>query len=261
MKYRLDKILIDRKLVLSREKAKANILAGNVLVDNLPITKVGFLVSENAEIRIKKEDKYVSRGGIKLESALENLSIKVDNLVVLDIGSSTGGFTDCLLQHGAKLVYSVDVGTNQIDYKLRINPQVIVLENLNAKMLSNKHFNHNINLAVIDVSFISLSKVLLPIVSILTDKIILALVKPQFEVGKDINNFKGVVRSSEHHLMALNDVNNYAKSLGLYAKSACFSPIKGPKGNIEFFILWTNEEIEQEINFKSIVEEAHSNLS
>ncbi len=260
MKYRLDQLIAERKLVPSREKARANIMAGNVLVNNVVITKAGYQVDEKADIRLKKEDKYVSRGGTKLEKALIQFNLDVQNQSILDVGSSTGGFTDCLLQHGAKMIYSVDVGYNQLDYRLRTNPQVIVIENFNARNLSPDLFQHPLDLAVIDVSFISLNKILQPVLSVLAQKRIIALIKPQFEVGNTISNFKGIVKQPEHHLQALNQVHDYAQSLGLFVKSATYSPIKGPKGNIEFFIQWTDKTNDNDVDLSNIVEQAHNFL-
>ncbi len=261
MKFRLDSLLVLRNIVNSREKAKGHILAGDVIVNNRVITKPGIKVDDSVNIRFRSVKKYVSRGGYKLEQALSYFSLDVKNLVTVDIGSSTGGFTDCLIQNGARLVYSIDVGFNQIDYKFRVHPRVIVLEKVNAKNLTGDMFNHPIQLAVVDVSFISLTKVLEPIFNSIYDKRIIALVKPQFEVGQDISNFKGIVKQSIYHINALEKVNIYANSLGLYTYSAIHSPIKGPKGNIEFLIYLTDQKPPVNIDFKLIVDMAHKHLA
>ncbi len=260
MKYRLDQLLYRKQLTPSREKARGHILAGNVLVNDEVITKVGCLVDEGVSLRLKANERYVSRGGLKLEKALKTFSIDVNDLVVLDVGSSTGGFTDCLLQQGVQWVYSVDVGYNQLDYRLRNHDQVIVMEKLNAKNLHPGLFDKPINLAVIDVSFISLTKILSSVLSVLKDKEIIALIKPQFEVGKQIAGFKGVIRFAEDHLKALHLVNDYALTLGLFIQSLTYSPIKGPKGNMEFLIHWSDHRSNEIIDFKSVVNEAHQGL-
>ncbi len=261
MKYRLDQLLYRKHLTPSREKARGHILAGNVLVNDEVITKVGYLVDEDVSLRLKVNERYVSRGGLKLEKAIESFSIDINDLIALDVGASTGGFTDCLLQHGAQQVYSVDVGYNQLDYRLRNHEKVVVMEKLNAKNLDSNLFDKPISLAVIDVSFISLTKILSSVLSVLRDKEVIALVKPQFEVGKEISGFKGVIRLVEDHLKALHLVNNYALSIGLFIQSLTYSPIKGPKGNIEFLIHWSDNESSETIDFKSIVDGAHQELS
>ncbi|GMT48539.1 MAG: TlyA family rRNA (cytidine-2'-O)-methyltransferase [bacterium] len=260
-KYRLDQLLYRKQLTPSREKARGHILAGNVLINDEVITKVGCLVDENVSLRLKVNERYVSRGGLKLEKAIQTFSIDVNGLIALDVGSSTGGFTDCLLQHGVQQVYSVDVGYNQLDYHLRNHDQVIVMEKLNAKNLDSKLFDKAINLAVIDVSFISLTRILSSVLSVLKDKEIIALIKPQFEVGRQISGFKGVVRLAEDHLKALHLVNDYALSIGLFTQSLTYSPMKGPKGNMEFLIHWSDHESKKLMDFKSLVNEAHQGLS
>ena len=261
MKSRLDQLLVEKSFYSSREKAKRHIMAGDVLVDNKVITKAGLMIDAESNIRIKESDRYVSRGGYKLEKALNSFSVDVHQLNILDVGSSTGGFTDCLLQNKANFVYSVDVGYNQLDYKLRNHDQVKVLENLNAKNLAPDLFEHPLHLAVIDVSFISLTKILEPVLKVLSEKKIIALVKPQFEVGQDIPHFKGIVKSVEHHLLALKQVDDFAQSIGLFAQSVTYSPIKGPKGNMEFLIYWSDSGNDEQFDFDEIVKEAHEKLS
>jgi len=260
MKYRLDKLLLMRNLVSSREKAKGYIMAGDVLVNREVITKVGAIVDESASIEIRRQAKYVSRGGLKLEKALESFSIDVSGFTLLDVGSSTGGFTDCLLQHGAEFVYSLDVGYNQLDYSLRNHPQVSVMEKVNVREIEQAMFDRGIDMAVIDVSFISLTKVLKPVYETVSHKRILTLVKPQFELGNDIPGFKGVVRQPHHQVLALERVGETAKLLGLTAHDATWSPVKGPKGNIEFLLYWAEGDCDKIISFESLVEEAHHEL-
>ena len=202
MKKRLDVLIFEKGLSASREKARALILSGNVLVNNFPKTKCGEKFNEDCKIKIKEKLPYVSRGGTKLIKALDTFSFDPKGMICVDIGSSTGGFTDVLLQKGAEKVYSVDVGTNQLAYSLRQNKRVIVMEKTNAKTLTTDMFKDDLNLAVIDVSFISLSSILEPVKNILNSKNIIALVKPQFEVGKLVKGFKGVVKNKEHWLMA-----------------------------------------------------------
>ncbi len=260
MKYRLDQLLSRKHLTPSREKARGHILAGNVLVNDEVITKVGYLVDENVSLRLKVNERYVSRGGLKLEKALKTFSIDVKDQIVLDVGASTGGFTDCLLQHDVQWVYSVDVGYNQLDYRLRNHQQVTVMEKLNAKNLHPDLFDKPINLTVIDVSFISLTKVLSFVLSVLKDREIIALIKPQFEVGEQITGFKGVVKKAEDHLKALHLVNDYALSIGLFTQSLTYSPIKGPKGNREFLIHWSDRKSKEVIDFKAVIDQAHQEL-
>jgi 23S rRNA (cytidine1920-2'-O)/16S rRNA (cytidine1409-2'-O)-methyltransferase len=260
MKLRLDSLLALRNIFDSREKAKGHILAGNIVVNNKVLTKPGMKVDDSVTIHLKNVKKYVSRGGYKLEQALKLFPIDVKGLVTVDIGASTGGFTDCLIQNGAKLVYSVDVGFNQIDYKLRVHPRVVVLENFNAKSLTKEVFDYPIQLAVVDLSFISLTKVLEPIILSINDKRIVALVKPQFEVGQEVSNFKGVVKHNKDHIKALEKVSLYANSIGLYVNSVTYSPIKGPKGNIEFLIYLTDQKLSINIDFKLTVDIAHKHL-
>ena len=242
MKKRLDVILVDKGIVESREKAQALILSANVLVNEKPITKCGQQVDENVDIRIKEKIPYVSRGGLKLEKALEVFKVNPQGLVCIDVGSSTGGFTDVLLKRGAVKVFAVDVGTNQLAYTLRKDPRVISMEKVNARALKKEMFEAEIDLAVIDVSFISLTLILESVKSVLRNKQMVALVKPQFEVGESIDGFKGVVKEKEDMFNAIEKCIVFAETIGLYCKSACVSPIKGPKGNTEFFIYLTEEK-------------------
>ncbi|HXG51328.1 MAG TPA: TlyA family RNA methyltransferase [candidate division Zixibacteria bacterium] len=234
---RLDKLLVQRRLVASREEARGLILAGEVLVDRRPITKAGALVDRGAEIRLKERSPYVSRGGVKLERALAVFGISVAGRIVLDVGASTGGFTDCLLAHGASRVYAVDVGYGQLDWKLRNDPRVVVLEKRNVRYLRPADLPSPADLATIDVSFISLRLVLPAVRALLAPPgEIVALIKPQFEVGKGKVGKGGVVRSAEEHARVIEEIKTAAAALDLETLGVVESPLLGPKGNREFFI-------------------------
>ncbi len=235
---RLDKLLVERGLVASREEGRGRILAGEVLVDDQPLAKAGSLVDSNALIRMKgKSLPYVSRGGVKLEKALQEFSIEVSDKVVLDVGASTGGFSDCLLAHGARRVYAVDVGYGQLDWKLRNDPRVVVLEKRNIRYLEGEELSDPPQIATIDVSFISLRLVLPKVRKLLTPYgEIVALIKPQFEVGKGKVGKGGVVRSGEEHRRVIEEIKEAAVALKLEVRGVTESPLLGPKGNREFFI-------------------------
>ena len=237
-KRRLDLILVEKKLVRSRQRAQALIMAGKVLVNNRTVDKPGALVSGDNDIVIKGEDiSYVSRGGIKLEKALKSFQINVDGLVCLDVGASTGGFTDCLLQHGASRIFAVDVGYGQLAWKLRQDERVVVIERTNIRHMPLEALPYPIDLATIDVSFISLKIVVPSILKFMKkDADILALIKPQFEVGKGKVGKGGVVRDPALHDEVIKDLSNFFTKIGLLCKSVIPSPILGPKGNREFII-------------------------
>jgi len=237
-KERLDKLLHTKGLAQSREQAKRLILAGLVIVNEQKVDKVGTVVAEDAEIRIlRQEHPYVGRGGVKLEKALQAFQIDPTGKIAIDIGASTGGFTDCLLQHGAQKVYAVDVGYGQLAWKLVTDPRVISLERTNARYLSPDNFPEQMDLATIDLAFISLTKVLLPVSSLLKPQAaVIALVKPQFEVGKGEVGKGGIVKSTEKHQQVLRHISEYARSIGLTVESVIESPIKGADGNTEFLM-------------------------
>ncbi len=237
-RIRIDKLLVERGLVPSRERARALIMAGKVLVDDTPVTKAGAVVSMDAEIRLKGEDcPFVSRGGLKLEGALDDLSIEVAQRTILDVGASTGGFTDVCLQRGAATSYAVDVGTNQLDYRLRVDERVLCLEQTNARYLTGDMLPGPADLAVIDVSFISVTKILGPVESCLVPGgEILVMVKPQFEVGREKVGKGGVVRDKEAAEEAIATVIDLATGLGLEMIGRANARIKGPKGNQEVFV-------------------------
>jgi len=235
---RLDKLLVERGLVASREEGRRRILAGEVLVDDRPFAKAGSLIDADSPIRLRgKALPYASRGGVKLEGALKHFRIDVKDKIVLDAGASTGGFTDCLLAFGARRVYAVDVGYGQLDWKLRNDPRVVVLEKTNIRYLEAGRLPEPPEFAAIDVSFISLRLVLPQVRSLLISKgEIVALIKPQFEVGKGKVGKGGVVRRPEEHDRVIEEIKQAAGALDLEVVGVAESPLVGPKGNKEFFI-------------------------
>jgi 23S rRNA (cytidine1920-2'-O)/16S rRNA (cytidine1409-2'-O)-methyltransferase len=235
-KVRLDKLLFERGLVESREKAKALILAGNVLVNKQVVDKAGSIVKFNDSVSLKARLRYVSRGGLKLEKALHEFNIDVRDAIAMDVGASTGGFTDCLLQNGVRKVYAIDVGYGQFDIKLRNDERVVLLEKTNIRHLEKEKVSDAINIAVIDVSFISLLKVIPKVMEFLNEPAeIIALVKPQFEVGrKDVG--KGVVKDEEKRRAAVGRIKSASEKMGLTVAGVTESPVKGPKGNVEYLI-------------------------
>jgi 23S rRNA (cytidine1920-2'-O)/16S rRNA (cytidine1409-2'-O)-methyltransferase len=240
---RVDKILVERGLADSRTKAQAMIMAGVVLANEQKVNKPSDLILTTAEIRIKGVDdpaaRYVGRGGVKLEKALREFAIDVTDFNCLDVGASTGGFTDCLLQHGAKHVVAVDVGHNQIDWRLRSDSRVEVREGINARYLKAEDFPTQFDLVVMDVSFISVTKVLPAIVELVKNSgSVIVLIKPQFEVGRGEVGKGGIVRDPEKHALVISQVNQAATELGLKAAKVIESPIRGADGNIEFLALY-----------------------
>ena len=240
---RIDKLLVERGLVDSRTKAQALIMAGAVLVSEQRVDKPSELVELEAHVRIKGANDpnklYVSRGGIKLEAALREFAVGVDGLVCLDVGSSTGGFTDCLLQHVAHRVVAVDVGHNQLDWRLRNDARVEVSEGVNARYLSTEDFAERFDLIVMDVAFISATKVLPAVKSLLKSKgSLIVLIKPQFEVGRGEVGKGGIVREPEKHRRVIAEVNSAAEELGLKVSGLIESPIHGADGNVEFLALY-----------------------
>ncbi|MBI1870123.1 MAG: TlyA family RNA methyltransferase [Chlamydiae bacterium] len=236
-KHRIDQILVQRSFFESRTDAQKAVLAGFVKASSQIVKKSNQLFDLDIPIEILQKKKYVSRGGDKLEAALHEFQINPEGDIALDVGSSTGGFTDCLLQKGAKKVYAVDVGHDQFHYELRKNPKVIVLEKVNARYLEKKDFPEKFNLITIDVSFISLEKILPAVLPLLAPGgKILTLVKPQFEVGQECVGKGGVVRSQQDRLDAVQKVRDFSKTLPLEDLGMFQSPLKGPAGNIEYFI-------------------------
>jgi 23S rRNA (cytidine1920-2'-O)/16S rRNA (cytidine1409-2'-O)-methyltransferase len=236
-RVRLDKLLVDKALLPSREKATRSILAGEVLVDGRRIDKAGALVEPAAEIEIRGRSPYVSRGGEKLAHALDEFGVSIRGRICIDVGASTGGFTDCLLQRGATRVYAVDVGTGQLDDKLRRDNRVVVMEHTNARGLDPRIFGDKPSLAVVDVAFISLEKVLPAIFGVLErGGETIALVKPQFEAGRAAVGKGGVVRDPAEHRAVVTRVARYSILRGWHVLGVTASPLRGPKGNREFFL-------------------------
>lgn len=237
-KERLDMLLVRRALAESREKAKRIIMAGNVFVNDQREDKAGSLFPEDVRIDIKGTPmKYVSRGGYKLEKAVELWEVPLHGKICMDVGSSTGGFTDCMLQNGAKKVYAVDVGTNQLAWKLRQDERVISMEKTNIRYVTHEEVPEDIAFSSIDVAFISLTKVLMPVKNLLgLGGRVVCLVKPQFEAGREKVGKKGVVRDKDVHLDVICEVMSYAVSIGFGILALDFSPIKGPEGNIEYLL-------------------------
>ena len=238
-KHRLDLRLVEKGLVKSRQRARALIMAGKVLVNGRPIDKCGFFVSADDMLELRGEDiPYVSRGGLKLEAALHHFELNIVGSVCMDVGASTGGFSDCLLQRGAERVYAVDVGYGQMAWKLRQDPRVVVIERTNVRHMPADRIPDPVDLVTIDVSFISLKIVVPAILRFMKpDASILALIKPQFEVGKGQVGKGGVVRQPELHQQVIMELSDFFAAIKLSAEPVYLSPLLGPKGNREFFIL------------------------
>ena len=238
MKERLDVLLVKRNLASSREKAKAIIMSGNVFVDGQREDKAGTSFSEEVKIEVRGHAlPYVSRGGLKLEKAMKNFDVSMEGKVCTDVGSSTGGFTDCMLQNGAVKVFAIDVGHGQLDWKLRQDERVVCMEKTNIRYVQPEDLGEPIDFSSIDVSFISLTKVLLPIRNYLKENgEIVALIKPQFEAGREKVGKKGVVREKSTPIEVIEKVTDYAVSIGFEVAALEFSPIKGPEGNIEYLV-------------------------
>ena len=235
-KERLDVLLVKRGLAESREKAKAIIMTGNVFVEEQREDKAGSTFAEDAQIRIKGTPmKYVSRGGYKLEKAMELWHVPLQDKLCMDVGSSTGGFTDCMLQNGAVKVYAIDVGTNQLAWKLRQDERVVSMEKTNIRYVTPEDIADPIDFSSIDVAFISLTKVLIPVWNLLKNGgRVVCLVKPQFEAGREKVGKKGVVRDKKVHEEVVCHIMTYALSMGFEILGLSYSPIKGPEGNIEY---------------------------
>lgn len=267
MKERLDVLLVNRNLAESREKAKAIIMSGIVYVDGQKEDKAGASFSDTSRIEVRGATlKYVSRGGLKLEKAMTHFGVELAGKVCMDVGSSTGGFTDCMLQNGAVKVYAVDVGHGQLAWKLRNDERVVCMEKTNIRYVTSKDIEDRIEFASVDVSFISLTKVLGPLKNLLKeDAQIVCLIKPQFEAGREKVGKKGVVREKSVHIEVIEAVVGYAVSIGFAVLNLEFSPIKGPEGNIEYLLYLQNCPKEASfaptlIQLENIVEEAHKSL-
>ncbi len=265
-KERLDVLLVKRGLVETREKAKTTLMAGLVLVNGQKIDKAGTMVKEDAELRVLGDAlPYVSRGGLKLEKAMETFDISMEGKVAADIGASTGGFTDCALQRGAVKVFAIDVGYGQLAWKLRSDPRVVNMERTNIRYVRPEDIGELLDFASIDVAFISLTKVLEPARALLkaTGEIV-ALIKPQFEAGRGNVGKKGVVRDPEIHREVIRAVIDYSREIGFIPKGLTFSPIKGPEGNIEYLVHLaqsgeTADTVTEE-KIDEVVDEAHKTL-
>ena len=267
MKERLDVLLVNRKLADSREKAKAIIMSGIVYVNGQKEDKAGSMFDVYAGIEVRGSTlKYVSRGGLKLEKAMENFPIELNNKICMDVGSSTGGFTDCMLQNGAVKVYSVDVGHGQLDWKLRNDERVVCMEKTNIRYVTPEDIEEPVDFSSIDVSFISLTKVLLPVRNLLSqDGQIVCLIKPQFEAGREKVGKKGVVRDPAVHKEVIEKVIVFAKEQYLQPLALDFSPIKGPEGNIEYLLYLQKkpegtEMTDGDMDVDAVVGQAHGTL-
>ncbi|MGI6011705.1 MAG: TlyA family RNA methyltransferase [Ruminococcus sp.] len=267
MKERLDVLMVKRNLAPSREKAKAVIMSGNVFVEGQKEDKAGSMFPDTVKITVREyEMPYVSRGGLKLEKAMKEFTVSLQDKICMDVGASTGGFTDCMLKNGAAKVYAVDVGHGQLDWKLRNNEQVVCMERTNIRYVQPEDIGEKIQFASIDVSFISLTKVLQPVKELLEEEgEIVCLIKPQFEAGREKVGKKGVVRDAKVHHEVIVKVMEYAQSIGFTALHLDFSPIKGPEGNIEY-LLHLKKDVEGDKvktdvpDVSQVVQRAHQQL-
>ena len=268
MKERLDVLLVKKNLAESREKAKALIMSGIVYVNGQKEDKAGTTFDETAPIEVRGNTlKYVSRGGLKLEKAMTHFGVELKGKICMDVGASTGGFTDCMLQNGAVKVYSIDVGYGQLDWKLRNDPRVVCMEKTNIRYVVPEDLEGPADFSSIDVSFISLTKVLLPVRNLLTEEgEIVCLIKPQFEAGREKVGKKGVVRDPAVHQEVIEKVRDYAMSISMEPCHLSFSPIKGPEGNIEYLLhLKKHPEGIQvsdslQVSVEEVVSQAHGQL-
>ena len=262
MKERLDIFLTEKNFFDSRSRAQAMIMAGKVLVNGQKIDKAGTLIPIDAQIKILGEQMpFVSRGGLKLQKALDVFKIILSGKIAADVGASTGGFTDCMLQHGAKKVYAIDVGYGQLAWKLRSNVQVVNMERTNIRNVTRKDFLDDLDFISIDVAFISLEKVLPVVYDLLKDSgEVVALIKPQFEAGRELVGKKGVVKDKKIHVAVIEKILNFATSLGFGVCGLDFSPVKGPEGNIEYLAHLTKNFSVADVEILSVVNSAHETL-
>ena len=267
MKERLDVLLVQRGMAASREKAKAMIMAGEILVDGEREDKAGSMFPDTVTITQKGRPlPYVSRGGLKLEKAMTHFGLDLTGKICMDVGASTGGFTDCMLQNGAVKVYAVDVGHGQLDWKLRNDERVVCMERTNIRYVTPEDIQEPVQFVSIDVSFISLTKVLLPVRNLMEEGAeMTALIKPQFEAGREKVGKKGVVRDPAVHLEVIQTVISYAKSICFGVRHLEFSPIKGPEGNIEYLVHLVKlpegtVEEEMQVSPEEVVRQAHETL-
>lgn len=263
-KERLDVLLVKRAIAESREKAKAMIMSGVVFVKGQREDKAGTSFDESVEIEIRGTTlKYVSRGGLKLEKAMEVFPLELSGCVCMDIGSSTGGFTDCMLQNGASRVYAIDVGHGQLAWKLRNDERVVCMEKTNFRYVTKEQIGEEIDFASCDVSFISLSKILPVAYELLKPEgRMVCLIKPQFEAGREKVGKKGVVRDPKVHTEVVEMVTGFARTFGFYVSGLSFSPVKGPEGNIEYlmYLKKQSETENEDYDIEALVAEAHESL-
>lgn len=265
MKERLDVLLVKRNLAESREKAKAVIMSGIVYVEGQKEDKAGTTFDESANIEVRGHTlKYVSRGGLKLEKAMSHFGVMLEGKTCMDVGSSTGGFTDCMLQNGAVKVYSVDVGYGQFAWKLRQDPRVVCMEKTNIRYVTPADIDDVLDFASVDVSFISLTKVLIPARELLRDGgEMVCLIKPQFEAGREKVGKKGVVRDKAVHEEVVEQIIEFASQNGFFVKNLEYSPVKGPEGNIEYLVYIRKDEtggVDAAVDIKAVVDAAHGEL-
>ena len=262
MKQRLDILLTEKNFFDNRTRAKAMIMAGKILVNGQKIDKAGTLIADDADIRILGEEMpFVSRGGLKLQKALDVFKIVLSGKIAVDVGASTGGFTDCMLQHGAKKVYAIDVGYGQLAWKLRSNVQVVNMERTNIRNVTRKDFFDELDFISIDVAFISLEKVLPVVYDLLKDSgEVVALIKPQFEAGREHVGKKGVVKDKKIHAAVIEKILNFAASIGFGICGLDFSPVKGPEGNIEYLAYLRKNFSAADVEILSVVNLAHEEL-
>ncbi|MBR3705232.1 MAG: TlyA family RNA methyltransferase [Oscillospiraceae bacterium] len=262
-KIRLDVLLVEKGFVESRQKAQTTIMSGLVFVNNQKVDKPGTNVAEDAQIEVRGNAlRYVSRGGLKLEKAMQTWPITLENTICMDVGASTGGFTDCMLQNGAKKVYAVDVGYGQLAWSLRSDERVVCLERTNARYLNHEIIPDEPDFSSVDVSFISLKLILPAISAVLKDNgHVVCLIKPQFEAGKEKVGKKGVVRDPAVHLEVLENFFVHAKESGFTVLDVTFSPIRGPEGNIEYLgYLQKSDWVEKTFDLNALVEASHGAL-
>ncbi|MCL2226997.1 MAG: TlyA family RNA methyltransferase [Oscillospiraceae bacterium] len=260
-KTRLDAILVERGLIESRERAKAVIMSGNVFVSGQRVDKPGAQLNSSVDIEIRSLPEFVSRGGQKLEKALKHFGVSPDGKVCIDCGASTGGFTDCLLKNGARLVYAVDVGYGQLAWKVRNDSRVVAMERTNIRNVTPQMFETRPEFATIDVSFISLKLVLPVLAMLLTDDCeVVCLIKPQFEAGREKVGKKGVVRERKTHVEVLEAFVQNAEGIGFCINGMTYSPVKGPEGNIEYLAWLCSQGVSACVDISSLVSEAHEDL-
>lgn len=262
MKQRLDIFLTEKNFFDSRARAKAMIMAGKIFVNGQRVDKAGTLVSSDAQIKILGENlPFVSRGGLKLQKALNVFAIDLRGKIAADVGASTGGFTDCMLQRGAKMVYAIDVGYGQLAWKLRTDERVVNMERTNIRNVTAENFSDAPNFASIDVAFISLEKVLPVVFEVLTaDGEVVALIKPQFEAGREFVGKHGVVRDKKIHAAVIEKILSFAATTGFKIRGLDFSPVKGPEGNIEYLTHLSKVGAAVDVEIFSVVDSAHENF-